>query len=46
MAVVHNTELREIIVDGGKSAKSLNRPGMARLLALVDAGEAQTVIIA
>jgi site-specific DNA recombinase len=46
MAVVHNAELREIIVDGGESAKSLNRPGMAQLLALVDAGEVQTVIIA
>src|SRR2546421_3899057 len=33
MAVVHNGELLDIIVDGGESAKSLNRPGMARLLA-------------
>ena len=39
MAVVHNAELLDIIVDGGESAKSLKRPGMARLLALVDAGE-------
>src|SRR5580704_1681528 len=46
MAVVHNTVLAEIIVDGGESAKSLNRPGMARLLAMVDAGEVKTVIIA
>jgi DNA invertase Pin-like site-specific DNA recombinase len=46
MAVVHNAELVDIIVDGGESAKSLNRPGMARLLALVDAGEVQAVIIA
>ena len=46
MAVVHNGELLEIIVDGGESAKSLNRPGMERLLALVEAGEVQTVIIA
>src|SRR5271166_4924730 len=46
MAVVHNANLFDIIVDGGESAKSLNRPGMARLLALVDAGEVQTVIIA
>ena len=45
MAVVHNAELAEIIVDA-ESAKSLNRPGMARLLAMVDAGEVQTVIIA
>ena len=46
MAVVHNAELIDIIVDGGESAKSLNRPGMARLLALVDVGEVQAVIIA
>src|SRR5712692_4034698 len=46
MAVVHNAELIDIIVDGGESAKSLNRPGMARLLTLVDAGEVQAVIIA
>jgi DNA invertase Pin-like site-specific DNA recombinase len=46
MAVVHNAQLAEIIVDGGESAKSLNRPGMARLLAMVDAGEVQTIIIA
>jgi DNA invertase Pin-like site-specific DNA recombinase len=46
MAVVHSVTLAEIIVDGGESAKSLNRPGMARLLAMVDAGEVRTVIIA
>jgi site-specific DNA recombinase len=46
MAVVHGTELVDIIVDGGESAKNLNRPGMARLLALVNEGEVNTVIIA
>jgi len=46
VAVVHNAKLAEIIVDGGESAKSLNRPGMARLLVMVDAGEVQAVIIA
>lgn len=46
MAVVHNAELLDIIVDGGESAKSLNRPGMMRLLDLVDRGEVQVVIIA
>jgi site-specific DNA recombinase len=46
MAVVHGTELVNIIVDGGESAKSLKRPGMAKLLAMVDAGKVQTVIIA
>lgn len=46
MAVVHGAELVDIIVDGGESAKSLNRPGIARLLTLVDAGEVDAVIIA
>ncbi len=46
MATVHGTELAEVIVDGGESAKSLNRPGMARLLAMVDAGGVKVVIVA
>ena len=46
MAVVHNAELLDLIVDGGESAKSLNRPGMERLLALVDAGLVQAIIVA
>jgi site-specific DNA recombinase len=46
MAVVHNAELGEIIVDGGESAKTLQRPGMERLLALVDAKKVQAVIVA
>ena len=46
MAVVHSAELAEVIVDGGESAKSLNRPGIARLLAMVDAGAVKVVIIA
>jgi DNA invertase Pin-like site-specific DNA recombinase len=35
MALVQGAELSEIIVESGESAKSLNRPGMARLLAMV-----------
>jgi DNA invertase Pin-like site-specific DNA recombinase len=46
MAVVHGAELLDIIVDGGESAKSLQRPGMERLLALVDTKKVDTVIIA
>jgi site-specific DNA recombinase len=46
MAVVQGAELTEVIIDAGESAKSLNRPGMARLLSLVDAGAVDTVIIA
>ena len=44
MAVVQGAELLEVITDA-ESAKSLDRPGMARLLAMVDRGEVQTVII-
>jgi DNA invertase Pin-like site-specific DNA recombinase len=46
MAVVQGAEVLEVIQDAGESAKSLERPGMARLLALVDSGAVQTVIIA
>lgn len=46
MAAVQDLEICEFITDGGESAKSLSRPGMERLLALVDRGEVGTVIIA
>ncbi len=46
IAVVPGAVLAEIIVDAGESAKSLHRPGMARLLDLVDTGAVDTVIIA
>jgi len=46
MAVVQERTLLEVIVDGGESAKNLNRPGLQRLLLLVQAGKVQTVIVA
>jgi DNA invertase Pin-like site-specific DNA recombinase len=46
MATVQGAEIIELIVDGGESAKNLNRPGMERLLSLVNEGKVQTVIIA
>ena len=46
MATVQGSEIVELIVDGGESAKNLNRPGMERLLSLVNDGKIQTVIIA
>jgi site-specific DNA recombinase len=46
MAVVQGVELTEVIIDAGESAKSLRRPGMDRLLSMVDAGTVDTVIIA
>ncbi len=36
----------DVIVDDGASAKDLNRPGMAWLLAQIDAGAVHTIIIA
>jgi len=46
MAVVQGADLVDVIIDAGESAKSLNRPGMARLLSLVDAGAIDSVIVA
>ncbi len=45
MSQVQSSELVEIIVDGGESAKSLERPGMSRLLQLVRDGAVQCVIV-
>jgi len=46
MATVQAAELFEVIIDGGESAKNLNRPGLQRLLALVESGKIEAVIIA
>jgi site-specific DNA recombinase len=46
MAVVQGAALQDLIVDAGESAKTLDRPGMERLLALVDARKVDTVIVA
>ena len=46
MALVQGAELSEIIVESGESAKSLNRPGMAKLLAMVEGGKVKAVIVA
>src|SRR2546425_13334475 len=35
-AVVQGAEIVELIVDGGESAEDLRRPGMERLLKMVD----------
>jgi DNA invertase Pin-like site-specific DNA recombinase len=45
MARVQGAELLEVIVDGGESAKSLDRRGLQRLLSLVSAGEVDAVIV-
>src|SRR5260221_5702851 len=46
MATVRGGELDEVIVDGGESAKDLNRPGVQRLMGLVNGGRVQAVIVA
>jgi DNA invertase Pin-like site-specific DNA recombinase len=45
MASLQGAQLFEVIVDGGESAKNLNRPGLQRLLALVDSGKVEAVIM-
>lgn len=44
--LVQSAELLDVIVDGGESVKSLNRPGLQHLLALINAGNVQAVIVA
>jgi site-specific DNA recombinase len=46
MATVQDAELIDVIVDGGESGKSLQRPGIQRLLAMVDRRDVQVVVIA
>jgi site-specific DNA recombinase len=44
-ASLHDLELVEVICDEGWSAKSLQRPGVQRMLARVDAGEVEAVVV-
>ena len=46
MATVQGADLTEVIIDGGESAKNLNRPGLQKLMTLVNGGKVQAVIIA
>jgi site-specific DNA recombinase len=46
MATVQRADLRDVIVDGGESAKSLNRPGLQHLLELINASKVEAVIVA
>src|SRR6266404_1789631 len=46
MATVQGAELVDIIVEAGESAKNLNRPGVQKLLALVEGGRVEAVIVA
>jgi site-specific DNA recombinase len=42
---VKDWQLSEVISDEGESAKSLKRPGVARLIELVEAGQVATVLV-
>src|SRR4051812_24650729 len=46
MAEVQDSTLLEVISDAGASAKNLQRPGLERLLALVDGRAVDVVIVA
>jgi DNA invertase Pin-like site-specific DNA recombinase len=46
LATLHDYDLVEVIVDAGESAASLDRPGMARVLEMVDARQVEAVLIA
>jgi site-specific DNA recombinase len=46
MATVRGCELDDVIVDGGESAKDLHRPGVQKLLTLVNGGKIDAVIVA
>lgn len=45
-AQLYDLELVEVVVDAGVSAKTLNRPGLKKALAALEAGEAEALVIA
>jgi site-specific DNA recombinase len=46
MALLQSAELTDVIVDGGESAKSLERPGLQRIMGMVDGLEVDAVVVA
>jgi site-specific DNA recombinase len=46
LATVHGLALADVLVDAGESAASLDRPALAKLLAMVDDRQVSTVIVA
>jgi site-specific DNA recombinase len=44
-AQLYDLDLCEVIVDAGESAKSLDRPGLQRALAMLKAGEAAALLV-
>lgn len=45
-AELYDLELVEVIIDAGQSAKTLKRPGLSRALEMLNAGEAEALVIA
>lgn len=45
-AALYDLDIVTVIEDAGQSAKSLQRPGLARVLAMLEAGEADGLLIA
>jgi DNA invertase Pin-like site-specific DNA recombinase len=45
-AVAMDLELVDVVVDAGVSAKTLDRPGLVKVLAMLDAGDADGVLVA
>src|SRR3954468_11614111 len=44
-AELYDLELADVIVDAGESAKSLDRPGLQRALAMLKAGDAEALLV-
>lgn len=44
-ASLYDLELVEVVVDAGESAKSLNRPGLTRALAMLKSGKAEALVV-
>jgi DNA invertase Pin-like site-specific DNA recombinase len=44
-AVAQAREIDEMVVDAGQSAKTLQRPGIARILAAIRAGEVEALVV-
>lgn len=46
LATLHDYELVDVIIDAGQSAASLDRPGMSRVLEMVNGRQVEAVLIA
>ena len=44
-ATLYDLQLVEVVVDAGVSAKSLNRPGLERALAMLKSGKADALVV-